>query len=336
MIDDIKKELSSFKLLTVLLTLAVGIYLLQFVFSFLRDFSDIIWVIVLGWLVSFIMEPFVDFFIKYLKLPKPIATILVFVLAAGLLALTFAFFIPDIKSQISSLQKTLPGLLENFPPQVQKGLDNFIENLNTSNDLIPSVTQFLVNTVTVLILSFYLVLDKKKINRRIFAIVPKKYHEQIRFVQGVIDNSFASFVRIQALWGLLGGVITFIVLTIFGVPYAASTSLLAGILTAVPMIGPIIGVIPPLLVAVIERPDQALIIFLSIFIVQQFIFNVIGPKLIGKAFNVNPVIVILSLIIGIKVAGFLGAILAVPVISIIIVAGEEFYQYYFKDREEKT
>lgn len=336
MIDDIKKELSSFKLLTVLLTLAVGIYLLQFIFSFLRDFSDIIWIIILGWLVSFIMEPFVDFFTKYLRLPKPAATILVFILSAGLLALTFVIFIPDLKYQFQSFQNNLPDLLKNFPPQVQKGIDNFFDSLNSSSNLIPSVTQFLVNTVTVLILSFYLVLDKEKINRRIFAIAPKKYHAQIKFVQGVIDNSFASFVRIQALWGVLGGIITFIVLVIFGVPYAASTSLLAGILTAVPMIGPIIGVIPPLLVAIIEKPEQALIIFLAIFIVQQFIFNVIGPKLIGKAFNVNPVIVILSLVIGIKVAGFLGAILAVPVISIIIVAGEEFYQYYFKEREEKA
>lgn len=336
MIDDIKKELSSLKLLTILLTLAVGIYLLQFVFGFLRDFSDIIWVIILGWLVSFIMEPFVDFFIKYLKLPKPIATILVFALAAALLALTFAIFIPDLRSQFASLQKTLPDLLKNFSPSIQKAVENILDSGNYSKNLIPSLTQFFVNTVTVLILSFYLVLDKEKINKKLFAIAPKKYHEQIRFFQRVIDNSFASFVRIQALWGLLGGIITYIGLTLFGVPYAASTSLLAGILTAVPMIGPIIGVIPPLLVAIVEKPDQALIIFLTIFLVQQFIFNVIGPKLIGKAFNVNPVIVILSLIIGIKVAGFLGAILAVPVISIIIVAGGELYEYYFKEKEEKS
>lgn len=148
------------------------------------------------------------------------------------------------------------------------------------------------------------------------------------------NTSFASFVRIQALWGLVGGVVTYIVLTIFGVPFAASTSLLAGILTAVPMIGPIIGVIPPLLVSIIENPDQAVFIFLAIFLTEQFIFYFLGPKIIGKAFNVNPIMVILSLLIGIKIAGFLGAILAVPVISIILVAGEELYTYYFKESEK--
>lgn len=333
MFNEIKKEFFSLKLLTILLTLAVGIYLLEFVFEFLRNFSDIIWILILGWLVSFIMEPFVDFITKYLRLPKVISTIIVFVLFGTLLVATFMFFIPDLKLQFDSLQKMLPKILGDLPPQFQNGVDNFINSLNSSGNLIPSLTQFFVNLVTILILSFYLVIDKDNINKKIYTLSPKKYHEQIKFFQKVIDSSFASFVRIQVLWGVLGGIITYIVLTIFQVPFAASTSLLAGILTAVPMIGPIIGIIPPLLVAIAEKPDQAIIIFLLIFIIQQFIFNVIGPKLIGKAFNVNPIIVILSLIIGIKVAGFLGAILAIPVISIILVAGQEFYSYYFKEKE---
>lgn len=333
MIDDIKKELSSLKLLTILLTLAVCIYLLQFVFDFLRNFSDIIWIIILGWLVSFILEPFVDLITKYTKLPKAISTIIVFFLAGTLLVVTFMIFIPDLNSQFNSLQKLMPEILQDFPPQLQEGLTNFTKTFNVSTDIIPSLTQFFVNLVTILILSFYLVIDKDNINRKFFVLTPKKYHSQIKFIQGVIENSFASFVRIQVLWGVIGGLITYIVLTIFDVNFAASTSILAGILTAIPMIGPIIGIIPPLLVGIVEKPDQAILIFLIIFIIQQIIFNVLGPKLMGKAFNVNPIIVILSLLIGIKVAGFLGAILAVPVISIILVAGQELYTFYFKEKE---
>lgn len=335
MFDEIKKEFSSLKFLTILLTIAVSLYLLDYLFDFLRNFSDIIWIIILGWLVSFVLEPFVDLITKYLKLPKVVSTIIVFLLAGALLVVTFLIFIPDLTLQFQSLQKMLPGILVNFPPQLQNGIDNFIDSFNTSGNLIPSITQFFVNLVTILILSFYLVIDRDNINKKIFAISPKKYHDQIRFVQKIVDTSFASFVRIQVLWGVLGGLITYVILVIFNVPFAASTSLLAGILTAVPMIGPIIGIIPPLLVTIAQKPDQAIIIFLLIFIIQQIVFNVIGPKLIGKAFNVNPIIVILSLLIGIKVAGFLGAILAVPVISIIFVAGQEFYTYYFKEKELK-
>ena len=245
--------------------------------------------------------------------------------------LTFAIFIPDIISQFNALEKVVPQFLSNSPPQIQKAVDNFIGSINNFGNLIPSVTQFIVNLVTVLILSFYLVIDKQNINRRIFALSPKKYHDSIRFVQKIVDQSFASFVRIQALWGVIGGIITWIVLTIFGVNFAASTSIMAGILTAVPVIGPIIGVIPPLFVALIDKPNEALIIFLIIFIIQQFIFNVFGPKLIGKAFNINPIVVILSLLIGIKIAGATGAVFAIPVISIVLIVSREFYKDYKED-----
>lgn len=331
MFDDIKKELSSLKLLTILLTFAVGIYLLQFLFDFLRNFSDIILILVFGWLVSFILEPFVDIFTNYLKIPRAISTALVFILAAILLILTFAIFIPDIISQFSALEKIVPQFLQNSPPQVQLAVDNFIGSLNNISNLIPSVTQFVINLVTILILSFYLIIDKENINKRIYSITPKKYHESIRFTQNVIDKSFASFVRIQLLWGVIGGLITWVILTIFGINFAASTSLMAGILTAVPVIGPIIGVIPPLFVALIDKPNQALIIFLTIFVIQQFIFNVFGPKLISKAFNINPVVVILSLLIGIKIAGATGAIFAIPVISILLIVAREFYKDYKED-----
>ena len=333
MLDELKKELSSLKLLTTLITIAVSIYLLRVLSDFLRDFSDVILILIFGWLVSFVLEPFVDIFSKYLKIPRAISTGLVFLLAGVLIVITFLIFIPDIISQFNTLEKVVPQFMKNFPPQMQNGVNNFINSFSNYADFIPSVTQFIINLVTLLILSFYLILDKDNLNKRLFTIAPVKYHEGIRFAQRVIDKSFASFVRIQVMWGVLGGIITWSVMTILGIPFAASTSLMAGILTAVPMIGPIIGLIPPLLVTFIEKPQQLIFVFAVIFVIQQFIFNVMGPKIIGKAFNINPIIVMLALLIGIKIAGFTGAVFAVPVVSILLIIGKEFYQYYFKEKE---
>ncbi len=333
MFGQIKKELTSLKLLVFLITTAVIIYLVQFLLEFLREFSDIIWIFILGWLISFVLEPIVDLFTKYLRLPREFATGLVFILLALLIILAFVAFVPNIISQFSSLGKVLPEFLETSPPLVQRVFQNFVDSLNNSSDLIPSVTQFFMNLVIMLILSFYLVLDKENLNRRLFKIAPFKYHETIRFIQKVIDRSFASFVRIQVLWGVLGGIITFIVLKLFDVSFASSTAILAGVLTAVPVIGPIIGVFPPLLIALVDKPDQAIIIFLVIFITQQFIFNVFGPKIIGRAFNINPILVIFSLLIGIKIAGAIGAVLAIPVISILLIFGQELYSRYSSEKE---
>lgn len=335
MLDELKKDLSSLKLLITLGTIAVGIYLFEYVVKFLRDFSDIIIILFFGWLVSFILEPFVDIFTNYLKVTRIISTVLVFILAAILIGVSFIVFIPDLAIQFKTLEQLLPTFKESAPPVVADGIDNFTKSIGNYTNIIPSVTQFLVNLITILILSFYLVIDKDNLNRRMFALTPRKYHDEMRFIQKVINQSFASFVRIQLLWGVLGGIITWIVLTIFGINFAGSTSLIAGILTSIPVIGPIIGVVPPLLVALVESPNQALIIFLIIFIIQQFIFNAIGPKIIGSAFNINPVIVILSLLIGIKVAGATGAVFAIPIASIIIIVGREFYNFHFKEREDK-
>lgn len=333
MFNDLKKEFFSLKLLTALLIVAASVYLFQFGMQLIRSFWDILLIIFFGWLVSFILEPVVDVFSKYFKLPRVASTALVFILCALLIALAFIIFIPDIITQFKVLEKVVPAFMANSFPQLERSVNHFVGSFNNLGDYIPSLTQFFINLVTILILSFYLVLEKKNLGKKFYAVLPAKYHENLKFIDQVVDKAFASFVRIQLLWGVIGGITTYIVLTIFHVPFAASTSFLAGILSAVPMIGPLIGVIPPLLVTLISKPDQALIIFLIIFLIQQFIYNVLGPKLISKAFNINPIVVLLSLLIGAKVAGIAGAIFAVPIFSIISVVGKEFYIHYFADKE---
>lgn len=333
MFEELKKDFSSLKLLVTLGITAIAIHLAGLFVQFTRDFSDIILILIFGWFVSFILEPFVDLFTKYLRLPRMLSTVLVFILAGVLITLSFLILIPNIVTQFNTLAREIPNFVRTSPIPLQRGVENLIGSFNNYATLIPSVTQFLINLIIVLILSFYLVVDRDNLNKHFFAIAPKKYHESIRFIQRAINKSFASFVRIQVLWGFIGGIVTWITLTLFGIPFAASTSIMAGVLTSIPVIGPIIGIIPPLLVTSIEAQSKLIPIFVIIFLAQQIIFNVFGPRIMGKAFNLNPVIVMLALLIGIKVAGFTGAMFAVPVISVILVVGKEFYNFYFKEKE---
>jgi predicted PurR-regulated permease PerM len=130
MFDELKKDLSSFKLLIMLATIAVSIYLFQYFIELVRNFSDILLIIFFGWLVSFILEPFVDMFTNYLKIPRIASTVIVFVLAAIIISLAFIVFIPDMAIQIKTLQKLIPTFLETAPPVVQSGVDNFIKSLS--------------------------------------------------------------------------------------------------------------------------------------------------------------------------------------------------------------
>jgi len=327
MFDELKKEFKSLRVPAVLLSIALSIYLLQIVIHYLGVFLDVIYIILFAWLVSIILEPLVYSVTKYLRLPTVISTALTFI-ALGTFATAVVFlFFPYVAFQLATLGKILPDLLSGTPVFFQDAVRNSLKSFTNITTLIPSLAQFFFYLITILILSFYLIVENRKIKQTILDIIPSRWHKTARFIQRVVDQSFASFIRIQIAWGVLGGILTFILMAAFGIPFAASTSLFAGILTFIPVIGPIIGLIPPFIISVVSDPSKMPFFMITLVIIQQLIFNVLGPKLMGKVFQINPIIVVLALLIGLKVAGPVGSILAIPVISIIIIVGREFYNY---------
>jgi predicted PurR-regulated permease PerM len=133
------------------------------------------------------------------------------------------------------------------------------------------------------------------------------------------------------IFGIVSGVFTWLVLSFFLVDFAASISLLSGILTVIPLVGPLLALIPPVLVSLVTNPNnptEAVIILAILLIFQQILFNAVGPKLMGKAFRLHPIIVFLSIIIGFKVAGPLGGIFAVPFLGIGTVVLKELAHYF--------
>ncbi|KKQ00403.1 MAG: hypothetical protein US07_C0013G0018 [Candidatus Levybacteria bacterium GW2011_GWB1_36_18] len=309
MLSELKK-LSSFKVLIYLLIIAVSIYLLEIASAYLSFFSDILLIFVFAWILSFILEPPVELIEKVFRIPKIISTLLVFTLIGVSIVLVVALFLPAIVYQFHALSGLLPEIVSKTPPIFKKGISDFVSSISSISDytsIIPPIAQF--------------------------QLTPKSWHKNINFVQKVIDQTFASFLRVQLLYGVIGGITTWLVLTAFQIKLAISTSIIAGVLTAVPVIGPIIGVFPPAIVAFIENPPSALLIIAILLIVQQVIFNVLGAKIISKAFKINPVIVVVVLLIGFKVAGVIGGLFAVPLVSIAIVVGHEFHNYYLEDKE---
>lgn len=333
MLDEIKKELTSLKLLSILLTIAVGLYLLQFIWQFLGNFSDVIAIIILSWLLSFVLEPIVDFFSKSFKASKTISAILVYLLLAIIISAVVLLFIPAITYQLDALSRVLPEYLETAPKIVQKWSQSFILSLDNLASFIPSVAGFLFSALIVLIISFYLIVDKEKINTEAYDLIPKKWHKGFNTIENIINTTFASFIRVQFTFALINGIATWAVLRLLGVDFAASTGVISGILTIIPMIGPILGIVPPVFFAFVLDPAKALITFIILLIFQQFVFNIWGPKFIGKAFKIHPIIVLLSFFVGVKIAGAMGAIFAIPVISIIILIIRDLGHYFISPKE---
>jgi len=336
MLDEIRKEFTLFKLLVFLLTIAVSIYLFGILWQFLGNFSDVIIIAVLAWLLSFILEPLVDLISKFTRLSKVWSALIAYAFFALLFTIIILLFVPVVIGEFQSLSKIAPLYLASFPKFIQTWNNAITNSVNTFISFIPSIANVFIDILLILILSFYFIIDKEKINTELYKLAPKTWHANLRFIQKTIDETFASFLRIQLIFGIIAGIATWIVLRLFSIDFAASVAVLAGILTIIPVVGPILGILPPAFVTLAlhpENPVLAAAIFAILLLIQQIIFNTIGPKLMERAFKLHPIVVFLSIIIGFKVAGPLGAVFVVPVLGIVVIVVKKLGYHFINPQE---
>ncbi len=335
MFKEIKKELSSIKFLSILLTLALIFYIFGLGWNMLSSFSDVFAILLLSWLLSFILEPTVHRVSRITHLSLVISTLIVYLLILIALGLIIFLFIPIVFRQFEILSTVVPKIIETAPIYVQKWNDNFLNSIYDYASFIPSIAGFLFSLLLIFIISFYFIVDKKRISREFYELIPEKWHDDIIFVRKIVNETFSSFIQVQLLFGIISGFATWLILRLFGIDFAASIGLLSGFFSAIPVVGPIFAIIPPIIISLIQDPVKAIAIFIILLILQQFIFNIWGPKFLGKTFKIHPIIVFLSFLIGFKVAGIIGAIFAIPVISIISLIIRELNRYYKLPKENR-
>jgi predicted PurR-regulated permease PerM len=337
MFNELKKEFTLFKLLVFLLTIAISIYLLGIFWQVLGNFYDVIVITLIAWLLSFILEPLVDIVSKLTRLRKLWSALIVYVFFAILFTVSIFILLPAVISQLQSLSVVIPKSLKAFP-QFTKTWDSVVgHSFDNLINFLPSVATIFVDIIIVLVLSFYLIIDKEKINTEIYKLAPKNWHANLKFIQETVNETFASFLQIQVLFGILAGISTWIVLRIFSIDYAASIAIVAGLLTVIPLAGPLLGILPPAFVVLIthsENPILALAIAAILLLIQQITYNAVGPKLMSRAFKLHPIIVLMSILIGFKVAGAMGAIFVIPVLGIAVIVIKKL-GYHFINPEEK-
>lgn len=335
MLSELRKNYSLIRILIILLIIAVGSYVLSLVWVvIISKFLDLFVILLSAWLLSFTLFPVVVNIQKLLKISKLIATIITYILVLALLVVVSIVYIPLVTSQILTITNLLPQYLKTAPPILATLIESLNSQIGNSVMLIPSVASFLFSALITLILSFYFIVDQEKINREFFNLTPKKWHDVIHFTEKVINDTFISFLRVQLFFAISTGIFTWIILRLFSVDFAASVALISGIFAFIPLVGPFLALIPPVLVALLSDPIKALIIGGILLIAQQVTFNVIGPKLLGKAFKLHPAIILISFLVGLKFAGSLGAVFAIPILGISAVMVRRFGHYFLTIRKK--
>jgi predicted PurR-regulated permease PerM len=180
------------------------------------------------------------------------------------------------------------------------------------------------NLLFIFFLSLYMAVDRDRIVRFLFRLVPPSYTDEANLLEHSVSRSFGGFLRGQALSGLLYGLVSMSASLLLGLPYMPVTAASSGILQAIPFFGPFISWVPPVLVAVFFKPEAVLPVLVIMVIGWFVLMNIIQPRLMAQAVGLHPVVVLGSVMIGSKLAGIPGAIFAIPVAAVIA----SFFFYY--------
>lgn len=179
------------------------------------------------------------------------------------------------------------------------------------------IATLLIDTVFVLILSYYITLDGPRIAARILRTLPESRRDDtVRFFQ-IVNHTFGGFLRAQLIQGFIYGFATAVAMSALGLNYVALASVIAAIIVLVPIVGSVLGVIPPLLIAIIDRPESVLLLLLLLAVVQQVLFNMIMPRLMGRIVGLHPLLVFAAILVGATVAGGWGILFGIPIAGVV-------------------
>jgi predicted PurR-regulated permease PerM len=339
-----------------LIIAVLSLILLSAVYQFAYYFLDIVRILGISILLSYLFISMVDWFEKLIK-NRAVSIFIVYAIVAVVVSILLVTVVPSLVVQLNQLVESvfheLPRTLERFG----RSLAPFDERLHAAQiqvraiDLLTSIAQtvpkpdtslifsrvgevamstmtWLLYGLSILVVSFYFMLDGYRMTDWVISTFPRKYHVKLQGMAAEIDLSLQAFFRGQLVLGLFFGVVMLVVYIVIGVPFALVLSVILAIWEVVPVIGPPIGFLPALIVVALNGLDniplnrfgQVVVLVLVFNIFQWLKDNLVAPRYIGNKIGLHPVVIFIAIMIGAKIDGMLGIIFAIPVASALNVA----------------
>lgn len=328
--------------LLVLGTFVLGFLLLGMVAELLIFFSDILFILVMAWLLAFVLSPIVSFILRtFPKLPRGLATILVYlVLFVGLTALvlmaaqSLAVSIAGFITELPTLNARLPEILAPWQERLA-GLGLNVDLVSTAEsaleglaglggDLVTPLAGLAVaslgavgNLLLIVFLSLFILLDKDGMSAFMNRVIPPRWADEARLFQTSVASSFGGFIRGQAIQGVIYAAFAVVTHLVFGLDFMPASAALVFLLQALPFFGPFLSWAPPVVVAALTDPGALLPASVIMAIGWFIVMNVVQPRVMARAVGIHPVVVLASVLMGLKLYGVTGAIFAVPVAAVI-------------------
>jgi predicted PurR-regulated permease PerM len=217
---------------------------------------------------------------------------------------------------------------------VLDNLDDVAAILVTPLQQIAVASLSVVGTMLIVFfLSIYMVIDRDQILAFLFRLVPPSYAEEARLLQTSVSRSFGGFLRGQALLGAVYFLIALVTSVVMGLPLVALSSVSAGLLMAIPFFGPFVAWAPPVIVALLFRPDALLPTAALMGAGWFVVMNILQPRIMRDSVGIHPIVVLGSVLIGSRLAGIPGAIFGIPIAA---VASAFFFHFLHRSSGDRS
>lgn len=321
------------------------------IIAFVWAVRDIIAILFFAVVVSSAITPTVNRLERF-RIPRVITALAIYLLVFGFVGAVLSIILPSLARELVAL---ISNLKDN--PVLFGGLNTLDQLLSSSQEILrqlmvrisqdgtsvlagfSSILGGVASVVLTLAISFYLTLKEHGIKSFINMIMPAKHHAQVHLLIERTQATLGRWLKGQLLLGLIVGVLVFLGLYFLGNKYAVSLAIIAGIFELIPYLGPILAAVPGVLIA-FSLSQDLLITALTLgwyVVVQQLENNLIVPVVIGRAVHLDPIFVMLAVLIGAKLGGFTGIVLAVPIAALVAeyVKGSTGVEFKFRGTRAK-
>ncbi len=322
-------------------------------FFFLYVLKDVLIIFIFALIIASAISPFANW-LDEKGFPRLWGVLLLFLVVLSLIVGLLSLIIPYVSQDISQLVSTLPQLVAkvstslervqqgspeylDFISEIQNILQVFSDYLQQSSQsifgLVVSIFGGVTSAIAILIISFYLSVTKRGIENFLGSVVPEKHEEYVLDLWKRSEVKVGLWLQGQLLLGLVMGLLVYVGLSFMGIKFALILGFLAAIFEIVPMVGPVIAAIPAIFLAFLQSPALGLWVIVFYVVVQQLENHLLVPVVLGKTVGLNPIVVIISLLVGQQLAGIPGMILSVPVATIIVEMMDDFAKHKDSKRQ---
>lgn len=323
----------------------LAVVMVGFVFWLIFRFYQVVLIFTLAVLVSTSLKPIVEW-LQQRGIPSGLGVILVYLVLLALVVTIFIVGFPFIAEQTTTITTTLdegyfnfrqsilqvPSLpLRRLAAELPLNLESVLETAeSTISDeevvavamaqawgFMGQVARILMGIGAVFILAFYWTLESERTKQLLFLLIPMEKRPKARELVVTIEDRVGNYIMGQGILCLIVGGVSFLAYSFIGLPYALILGIIAGITEAIPMVGPVLGAIPAVMLAFSISPQMVAGVIVVTVIIQQLENSYLFPRIIGQAVGTSPLVTLLSLFAFSTLFGVIGALVAIPLASVI-------------------